>query len=183
MPVTLRNPNNPNTPKVVLNAIRNIIHLNVAGQPCTYLAQISPSQTGLDLTYVQNKYKMVLAMSAAQPYALHIESGRSHFLKEGGPKVYTGTLEVIFTYCGRWDDQASSIDAIWQTMDDDLERLKANLESNDDVQYGNAAFTVSVPSIAVGPYRGSENSNYPGLTLVERVMTAVINILPYDCLT
>jgi hypothetical protein len=163
--------------------IKNIIHLNVAGQPCTYLAQISTSQTGQELTYVQNKYKMVLAMSAAFPYALHIESGRSHFIKEGGPKVYIGTLEIIFTYCGRWDDQASSIDAIWQTMDDDLERLKANLESNDSVQYGNAAFTVSVPSIGVDPYRGSLNTEYPGLTLVERKFTAMAGIAPYDCLT
>jgi hypothetical protein len=126
---------------------------------------------------------MALSMTAALPYALHLEAGRSRYTKEGGPRVYTGTMEAIFTYCARWDDQASSIDAIWQTMDADLERLKSNLESNDDIQYNNAAFAVSVPSITVGPYRGSENSTYPGLTLVERQMSAMINILPYDALS
>lgn len=155
----------------------------MAGNFCTYLAQLSPSGTGAELTFVHNKFKLALALTAALPYALHLEVGRSHYMKDGGPRSYIGTMEAIFTYCARWDDQASNIDAIWQTMDADLERLKANLESNDDIQYNNAAFSVSVPSIAVGPYRGSENSNYPGLTLIERQMTAVVQILPYDCLT
>jgi hypothetical protein len=189
----LRGTNNPYPPATILAAIRNIIHLNVLGQPCTYLASIDPGDpsasppiaagTGLSLTYIHNKFEMALRMRAAVPYALHLEVGRSRYTKGGGPRVYTGTMEAIFTYCARWDDQASSIDAIWKTMDDDLERLKSNLESNDSVQYGNAAFVVSVPSIAVGPYRGSENSNYPGLTLVERQMSAIVNILPFDCLT
>jgi hypothetical protein len=183
LPVTLRNPNNTYTPSVILGAIRNIIHKDTAGNFCTYLAQLSPSGTGAELTYVANKFKMVLAMTAALPYALHLESGRSRYRKLGGPRVYEGEMEAIFTYCARWDDQASSIDAIWQTMDADLERLKSNLESQDSIQYNNAAFAVSVPSITVGPYRGSENSNYPGLTLVERQMSAVVNILPYDALT
>lgn len=183
MPLTLRQPNNPFTASVILGIVRSIINLDVAGQPCTYLAQISQSQTGLELVYVQNKYKMAMSMTAALPYAVHLSAGPQRFMKAGGPRAYDGAITVILEYCGRWDEQAASIDSIRATEDADIERMKANLESNDDIIYGGTGYAIATPQIALSPYKGSLNTDIPGLTLVERVLTAQVNILPYDALT
>jgi hypothetical protein len=135
--MALRAPNNPNTDVIILNVLRNVMHLNLAGQPCTYLASIDPggsdpAGTGLNLTYVQNKYKMALGISAAVPYAVHLSSGKQEYSKEGaGLRTYIGQFVAICEYCGRWDNQPDSIDAIRSTIAADLERIKANIESND----------------------------------------------------
>jgi hypothetical protein len=183
VPVTLRNPNTPNTDLVILNTLKSVLHLNLAGLPCTFLAQISASQTGLELTYVQSKYQATLGMTAALPYAVHLSSGKQHYEKEGaGLRTYVGAFVCILEYMGRWDDQPGSIDAIRKTIAADLERIRANIESNDSLQFNNTAFAVSVPSMQLSDYKGTLNSDYPGITLVERTLTFMINILPYDCL-
>ncbi len=185
MPITLRSPNNPFTAKMILGIVRSIINLDVAGQPCTYLASIDPNtpQTGLSLVYVQNKYKMALAMTAALPYAVHLSAGPQRFVKSGGPRAYEGSMQMILEYCARWDEQQASIDSIRQTEDDDIERMKANLESNDDIVYGGTGYAMATPQIALSPYKGTLNTDIQGLTLVERVMTAQIAILAYDTLS
>jgi hypothetical protein len=181
--VVLRTSNNPNTDDVILNVLRNVMHLNLAGQACTYLAQISTSQTGLELTYVQNKYKMALGMTAAIPYAVHLSSGKQGYSKQGaGLRTYIGSLVCLVEYCARWDEQQSSIDAIRKTIAADLERIKANLESNDSMAYQGQAYTISIPSMTLSDYKGTLNYEFPGLTLVERVLPITVEILPYDCL-
>jgi hypothetical protein len=186
--VVLRTSNNPNTDDVILNVMRNVMHLNLAGQPCTYLASIDPggndpAQTGLNLTYVQNKYKMALGMTAAIPYAVHLSSGKQGYSKQGaGLRTYIGSLVCLIEYCARWDEQQSSIDAIRKTIAADLERIKANLESNDSMAYQGQAYTISIPSMTLSDYKGTLNYEFPGLTLVERVLPITVEILPYDCL-
>jgi hypothetical protein len=183
MPVTLRTPNNPDTDVAILNVLKNVMHVNLALQPCTYLAQISTSQTGLELTYIQNKYQMALGMTATLPYGVHLSSGKQGYSKEGaGLRTYIGQLTCIIEYCARWDDQQSSIDSIRKTIAADLERIKANLESNDSMAYQGTAYSISIPSMQLGDYKGTLNYDYPGLTLVERTLTMTANILPYDCL-
>lgn len=193
MPVTLRQANNPNVDNVILATLRSVMHLNLAGQPCTYLASIDPgnpnatpplpAQTGLSLTYIQNKYQMALGMTLAVPYAVHLSSGKQSYSKDGcGLRTYDGQMMAIIEYCGRWDNQPSSIDTIRATIAADLERIKANLESNDSLQYGGAAYAISVPSMQLSDYKGTLNGDYPGLTLVERTLTVLVNVLPYDCL-
>ena len=181
MPVTLRAPNNPYTDDVILGVLKSVMHLNLAGQPCTYLAQISTSQTGQELTYVQNKYQMVLGMNTQVPYAVHISSGKQQYEKDGA-RTYEGGLTAIIEYCGRWDENPASIDAIRKIIAADLERIKANIESNDSLQYGGAAYAISVPSMQLSDYKGTLNADYPGLILVERTLSIAINILPYDTL-
>lgn len=183
MPISLRQPNNPFPAKVILTIVRSIINLDDAGVPCTYLASVSESQTGLELVFVQNKYKMALAMTASQPYAVHLSAGPQRFAKAGGPRAYEGSMQLVLEYCARWDEQQASIDSIRQTEDDDIERMKANLESNDDIVYGGQGYAIATPQIALSPYKGTLNTDIQGLMLVERVMTAQINILPYDALT
>jgi hypothetical protein len=183
MTVTLRTPNNPDTDDVILDILKNVMHVNLAMQPCTYLAQISPSQTGLELTYVQNKYQMALNLTAAIPYAVHLSSGKQGYSKEGaGLRTYIGALTLLIEYCARWDENPESIDTIRKTVAADLERIKANLESNDSMAYQGAAYTVSIPSLQLSDYKGTLNYDFPGLTLVERTLTMQANVLPYDCL-
>lgn len=183
MPVTLRQPNNPNTDTAILGVLRNVLHLNLAGQPCTYLAQLSTSQTGLELTYVQNKYQMALGMTAAIPYAVHLSSGKQTYSKEGaGLRTYIGAFTFMIEYCARWDEQPASIDSIRATIAADLERIKANIESNDSLAYQGQAYSVSIPSMQLSDYRGTLNADFPGLTLVERTLTGIANVLPYDTL-
>ena len=190
--VVLREPNNPTTDIVILNVLRNVMHFTLEGYPSTYLASIDPGDatanpplaphTGLSLTYVQNKYKMALGMTAALPYAIHLSSGKQGYSKQGaGLRTYIGSLVCIIEYCARWDENPASIDAIRRTIAADLERIRANIESNDSLQYNNAAFAVSVPSMTLSPYEGSLNATFPGLILVERTLTVSVEILPYDC--
>jgi hypothetical protein len=183
MPVTLRTPNNPNVDSTVLSVIRSVLNLNAAGQPCTYLASIDPAQTGLSLTYVQNKFKMALNMTAALPYAVHLSSGKQRYGKIGGPKSFGGAFEAIIEYCARWDDQPSSLDTIRATIAADLERMKANLESNESLAFGGAAYAISLPTLQLSDYKGELNYDFPGLTLVERTLSVMVDMLPYDCLT
>jgi hypothetical protein len=178
MPVTLRSPNNPNVDSVILTTIMNVMHLNAAGQPCTFLASIDPAQTGLGLSYVQNKYKMVLGMTAAQPYACHLSSGKQKYGKNSTFE-WTGMFEAIIEWCARWDENASSIDTIRTLAAADLERLKANIETNDALVMGGQGFTISVPSMNLSEYKMTLNSDFPGLTLVERTLFMQVNILPY----
>lgn len=190
--VTLRTPNNPFTDDVILNILRNVMHNNASGQPCTYLASIDPGNanatpplaplTGLSLTYVQNKYDMVLGMNSQIPYALHLSSGKQPYEKDGA-RTYEGGLSAIVEYCARWDENPKSIDNIRKTIALDLERIKANIEDNDSLQYGNAATAISVTKFQLSDYEGTLNGKYPGLILVERVLTLGINILPYDALS
>lgn len=182
MPVTLRIPNNPNVDSIVLGVLRNVLNLNATGQVCTYLAQISTSQTGLELVYVQNKYKMALNMTAALPYAVHLSSGKQRYGKMGGPKSFGGAFEAIIEYCARWDDQPSSLDTIRATIAADLERMKANLESNESLAFGGQAFAISLPTMQLSDYKGELNADFPGLTLVERTLSVMVDVLPYDCL-
>lgn len=182
MPITLRNPSNPNTDVIILNTIANVIHKNAAGSYCTYLAQISTSQTGAELTYIQNRYKMALGMTPALPYALHLSSGKQRYAKNSTFE-WLGQLEVLAEYVARWDEQASSIDTIRSTIAADLERLKANLETNDALVYQGADFTISVPTMQLSDYKGTLDGTFPGLTLVERTLSFQVNILPYLTIT
>lgn len=187
MPVTLRTPNNNYTDEVILGILRNIMHNNASGAPCTYLASIDPGnpnaspplapQTGLSLTWIQNKYQMALTMNAQVPYAVHLSSGKQAYEKHGF--LYEGGLTAIIEYCGRWDENPASIDNIRKTIAADLERIKANIEDNDSLQFGNAATAISIIKFGLSDYKGTLNADFQGLILVERILTLGINILPY----
>lgn len=166
----LRTSNNPNTDTVIFTVLKNILATN------TQLATGSLSGTGLEQIYIQNKYQMSLG---AFP-AIHIEAGPQHYHKNS-LRTYMGGLETIIQYYDRWDQQPSSIDTIRANIALDLERVKANIESNDSLSYGGTAYAISVPDMALSPYKGEIDTQFPGLTLVFRELHLTINILPYDC--
>ncbi len=180
MPITLRTANNPNTDVQIFAILASCLN-QFQGVYNTYLAQISVSQTAAELCFIQNKYKLSQSISAAIPYAVHIASGPQRYMYSGGPRNRAGTLTAIIEYCGRWDTQASSVDTIRATIAADLERMKANLENNDSLNFGGQAYVWSMPSIALSEYKGELDTQFTGMTLIQRVMTINMQILPFDC--
>lgn len=178
--MALRTPNNPYPMALLLSVLGSCLN-QFQGVYNTYLASISPDGTGAVLTFVQNKFKMSQAMTAAQPYALHLSGGSQRFSYNGGPRNRDGQVSAIVEFCARWDTQPSSVDAIRATLDADIERMKANIESNDSLELNSMAHIVSIPAIALNDYKGEYDTQFPGLTLIQRVMTLGIQVLPYDC--
>jgi hypothetical protein len=172
----LGSPNNPNTDHVILGVLKSLI-LNDphSGQPNTILGQNQVS-LNTSLIYIESKY----AMSQGPFPALHLSSGHQDYHYAGGPRTYGGVLEAIIEYCDRWDLQASTIDQIRANIASDLERMKANIETNDSLAYQGQNYAISIPRITLSPYMGEFDTQFPGLTLVCRTMSLTINILPYD---
>ena len=71
------------------------------------------------------------------------------------------------------------MDGIWSNISADLERMKSNVESNDDTEYGGTNHTISLGKIAFSSYEDQKDETFVGLTLIKRVMTLTYNILPY----
>lgn len=167
----LRSSNNSNTDLVIMGVLKNILPAN------TQLAAGSTSGTGAEQVYIQSKY----AMSLGNFPALHLSAGIQTYSKNS-LRTYDGTVTIIAEYYDRWDRQDNTIDAIRANIALDLERMKANVETNDSLEWGNQAYAISVPTIMLSPYNGELDTQFPGFTLVYRTMTLVINILPYDAL-
>lgn len=169
----LRTANNPNTDLVVMTAIKNVM------APNTQLAATSASGLGLELIFIQDKYAMMLGMNVNYPIAVNMMSkGQSYH--RSSQRTYTGLVDVAIDYYSRWDEQDSTIDAIWASIALDLERIKANIESNDSLMYGQTNYAISVPSLYLTEYEGEYDKTFPGLTLIHRMLTLKVNVLPYD---
>ena len=177
----LRTPNNPLANPAILGVLAGCLNQDAQGNYNTQLAQSSQSGTGKELVFVQQKYKMAMALKASQPYAVLLSPGKQHYTYGGGPRARMGLYEALVQYYGRWDVQPTSIDAIWAAMDSDLVRMQANIENNDSLVFGSVANAMSVPSISLSPYEGQFDHTFSGLVLPYRTMTLSIEVLPYDC--
>jgi hypothetical protein len=144
----------------------------------TQLAATSTSGTGLELIYIQAKYKMALNMTDAIPIAVNMSSGQQERSNEA-QRAYSGIIPIEVGYYSRWDDRNDTIDAIWDGLDVDIERMAANVESNDDTEYGGTNHTISLEKIAFSSYEDQKDETFVGLTLIKRVMTLTYNVLPY----
>jgi len=164
-----RLPNNPTTDVVVLGALRQVI------VPNTNLALISASGTGLENVYIQNKY----AISQGVFPAVHLYTGKQHYLRDSR-STYIGTMEAVVEYYDRWDSQPNTIDTVRAAIAADLERMKANVESNEQLTIGITSYTVGILKEMLSPYPGEFDRNFPGLHLVYRTFTITFNILPFD---
>lgn len=131
---------------------------------------------------VQSEY----AISQGTFPAVHIEVGpqRHQLVTSLG---YGGTAKFDVSYFDRWDEQATTIDTIRTQIDADLTVMMGNVQRNPslacDINDGNGlqAHATSVPIIDLSPYKGEiDKDTVPGMTLVKRVMTVTVNILPYD---
>lgn len=162
---------NPNTDIVILNALGSVL------LPGTQLqakqATVTPAPTPF---YVHNKFTMSQGMFPA----LHLSAGTQTYHRISTTH-YNGAMIAIVEYYDRWDSQSSTIDAIRASIAADLETMKTNAESNEDLVTSNVAHAVAIPQISLSPYRGEiDAETVPSQKLVYRTMTLTINILPYD---
>lgn len=159
---------NPNTDKVIMQTLAVLL----PGYPT---ANTTLAAVGGDVI-VQNEY----ALSQGQFPAVHVEVGmqRHQLVTTTG---YSGIAKFDITYFDRWDEQQTTIDGIRSHIDDDLAVMMDNIQQNPSLAYGGAAHATSIPTIELSPYKGEiDKTSVPGLTLVKRVMTVTVNILPYD---
>jgi len=168
----IRDPNNPNTSKIIMGILKNILPVN------TQLAATSTSGTGIEIVYVQQKYKMVLGMADGVTVAVNMSSGNQERTCEAY-RAYAGVTIIEVGYYSKWDTQIQDIDALWASLDDDLERMAANVESNDATEYGGTNHTISLQKITFDPYEGQFDVSFPQITLIKRCMKLIYNVLPY----
>lgn len=169
----IRSPNNPNTDIVLMGILKSIL------LPNTQLAASSISGTGSELCFIQEKYKMYLTLKQDAPtMAVNISAGQQSYSLEAY-RAYSGLIAIEVGYYSKWSGQLEDLDAIYANIAADLERMKANIESNDATEYSGANHTIGLAKIALSAYDGQLDDVLPGLSLVKRTMTLTYNILPY----
>jgi hypothetical protein len=172
MPVRL--PNNPLNEVALLNTLSSIF------APNTQLAAGSLSNTGLECFFIQQKY----AMSLGTFPAVLLSSGEQRVTRNS-TSTYAGTHTVLVDYCDRWDRQSGLlIDTIRLDIAQDLERMKANLESYIDAHAGVTVNAVTYPLGIVrtqlsGYSKAIDREAIMGFAIGFRRLTILFTLLPY----
>jgi len=175
MPVTLRSPNLQVPPAVLLAQVKAI--LPGYPTPNTALAAASVSQTGAELIYVRDKFAL---MNGAFP-AVNLRMGRQHRGRSSA-RTWAGTALVVVEYYNDWTQNASlTKDAISIAIGDDLERMAANLESNETLTNNGTAYAVSImPPMSMSDDVPYEDTSMQGIHLLFRTLSVTFNLLDYD---
>ena len=169
----LRTPNDPNYGAPLLTDLGTIL----IGSPAinTVLGAVPASAaTGKGPVYVQREYDLYRGNFPA-------------LLLSAGPQTYSrssrstwqGTFTAYADYYDRWDEQGAEMDDIRVAIDLDLERMKANIESNESLQIGVSARTISMYQTMLSPYEGMIKA-IAGMTYIYRRLTLSFHKLPYD---
>ena len=169
----LRTANNPNIDTVILNAMAPVL---IGNPPNTRLSLVDVATGGLAQVVIQ-KRSFLLNPLAVFPL-VHLTSGIQRYIRVFG-QGYEGTLESVLEYYDRWDGQTILIDDVRAAIATDLERIKANIESNDALTVGQTTHTMNTIGFSLSGYEGVETS-YFGTVLVHRTMRMTHNLLPYD---
>lgn len=169
----LRGSSNPNTDIVVMGTVKSVM------LPNTQLALSSQSGTGAELCFIQERYKMYLTLKQDTPTsAVNLSAGQQIHTPEGNP-AYGATLDIDVNYYSKWSGQIEDLDAIFADIATDLERMKSNIQENDQTEYGGTNHTIGLAKVVLSPYDGQLDDALPGLSLIKRIMTLSYNILPY----
>ncbi len=172
--MTLRTPNNPLSESVLLGALPPLL------APNTQLALGSPSQTGIELFYVQRKYDLC---QGSFPAVL-LSSGQQEVVR-CSLTTYCGTHSVFVDYCDRWDRQSLPIDTIRLDIAADLERMKANIETYLQTHQGltiNATlYPISILAMQLSGYtKAIDVLAAAGFAIGFRRLVLTFNLLPYS---
>lgn len=167
---TPRIPNNPVTSKILLGAVRNVIATGTA------LCNIpSGDPTGVAQIQVRSRYAVA---KGAFP-AVNLTTGVQKFARTSS-HMYAGMVVVNVGYYNRWlENDQQTMDQIIQDMEDDLERIRANLESNETLAMGAVEYAVSIPGFSVTADKGEQDLTFPSTPMLYRTLMATINILEY----
>jgi hypothetical protein len=162
-----RNPNNPNTDPVVLAAIKVV----APGYP-------TPNTTLLAANIYIQDVDALQSPDASFP-ALLLESGEESHTRIG--EEYQGELPVVATYFDRWDTQTQTFAQIWANIDADLNLVMANLQDNPSLSYGGYTYTTTISRFKFSSYKEAiDKETVPGLVLVKRSLSMIVDLLPYD---
>lgn len=169
----LRNPNNPNTDSVLAVAFIAI----AVGYPSvnTVIGSVPADVNGKGPIFYNMAFEEMAFGSF--PSALLTVGPQSY--QRLSRSNWVGAVTLDLDYFNRWDRQSAQIDTIRASIATDLERIKANIESNESLQQNNTAYTISAYSHTLSPYKG-EQLDMDGLTLVTRRYSCSFHILPYD---
>lgn len=168
----LRSPNNPTTDVVVMNAMVPIL----LGYPTnnTHLATVPASSSGLGPVYVQTEYELFLGKFPA----LLLTAGKQQF-RRVSRSTFMGSLVVLCDYYDRWDQNPATLETVRANIAVDLERMKANIESNPTLAQNNTGYTLDNVQLELSDYSAIERTEQ-GKTYLYRRLTCHFVVLPYD---
>lgn len=162
----LRTPNNPNTDAVTMNALIAILK----GYPTANTA------AGLNSFpfYVQRENDL---LNGPMP-AILLWPGRQKYTRSG-MRQWQGELTVDVDYYDDWTQRPDQLDDIRAAVAADLERMKANVESNESLAQNNTMYAISAHDHELSPYEGVTREEH-GRKLIYRRYTVSFHLLPYD---
>lgn len=180
----LRNPNDTDPANLVLSAMGLVL----PGTPSanTVLGTYNPS--GIFVNSWQALFPNGASGSSTTGiYPLLMLEEDRQFVNRVAIRTWQGNVTVLVHYIHRWDRNPARSDAIWQTIDTDLRRMKANLEDNPTLtvqvtSLGEASpkrHAQGIEHIELSTYRGQMNLlSYP-FGLIARTMTVTLVLPPY----
>jgi hypothetical protein len=169
-----RTPNIPATARTLLEAVRTV----ALGYPVPNIALAlnSASGTGLEQTYIQDKFSL---SQGAFP-AVNIRMG-PQARRRNSRSTYVNTVTVIAEYYNRWTLSPQLQTQIRAAIFDDLELMAANLESNDSLTIGTTSYVVSMQTLALSEDNGIfDDELLQGERAIFSALTAMFEVLPYD---
>ena len=180
----LRPPNNPNTDATLLTALAPVVlglygAGGLAQAANTQLAVASAAQggdpTGADRVFVQQEYTM---MAANRFPCVLLSAGQQSYVRQSR-RTFDGQLVVNVDYYATWPESSNTYDTIRANVAADLERIKANIESNDSLTQNGVDYAISTARYTLSPYEGTLKQ-YGATIYVYRRLSVVFSILPYD---
>lgn len=162
----LRNPNSPYVDSVVAGALGIVM----AGYPSAN-TQVGINSYPIRYDAAYDTYKgafpAVLISVAAQHY------------QRASRSTWQGEVTFFTDYYDRWDQRPDELDTIRANIAADLERMKANVESNESLAQNNTAYAISAYKHELSPYEGYFRE-VNGMKLIYRRYTVSFFLLPYD---
>jgi hypothetical protein len=167
--MVLRLANNPTTDVIAMVALKQVI------VPNTQLALGSNDSTGLSRVYINAVYPLSIADF---PSILISSEGQTYSSRSRS--TYAGIVDIHIAYYDRWDKQPQTLDAVYASVALDLERIRANIESNDRAVVNGFTNIEAIKKITVSPYYGELDHSVPDVPLVVRTLTLRCVLPEYD---
>lgn len=117
-------------------------------------------------------------LSASIFPALLLKTGAQNY-ERSSRSTWMGQIDLVAEYYDRWDQRPDEFDDIFAALALDLERMKANIESNESLAQNNTAYAASCYRHVLTPYDPILRDE-AGMKLVARYYTASFHLLPYD---
>jgi hypothetical protein len=160
--MALRNLNEPITILQVLNAIKTVAIPNTVVENGTVLV---------------NTKELLFSAQATWPAAVFWEAPQS--TARIGWKLWQTKLTCVCLYMSRYDQNTTDLDSLWETVDLDLRRMKANLEDNPRVYLNGTRYVADLTMMTLSPFVGDVNQKDFMIPVVERQMSIQVNLAPY----